>query len=105
MPDSIVYTDCWRSYNALDNIGVCSGVLYNIGGGMSNSISILELFSILESELDINLSYYVTPWRSNDQKVFVADTGKAFNDFLWKILKRLKYRWQEKPFARAQGKR
>ncbi|MCS5623607.1 MAG: hypothetical protein NZ735_06600, partial [Candidatus Marinimicrobia bacterium] len=54
------------------------------GGGMSNSISILELFSILESELDINLSYYVTPWRSNDQKVFVADTGKAYNDFLWK---------------------
>ena len=46
--------------------------------------SINELFSILESELDINLSYYVTPWRSNDQKVFVADTGKAYNDFLWK---------------------
>ena len=61
-----------------------SGEAYNIGGGMSNSISILELFSILESELDINLSYYEAPWRSNDQKVFVADTGKAYNDFLWK---------------------
>ena len=71
-------------FSAIDSIGVCSGEAYNIGGGMSNSISILELFSILESELDINLSYYVTPWRSNDQKVFVADTGKAYNDFLWK---------------------
>ena len=71
-------------FSAIDSIGVCSGEAYNIGGGMSNSISILELFSILESKLDINLSYYVTPWRSNDQKVFVADTGKAYSDFLWK---------------------
>ena len=71
-------------FSAIDSIEVCSGEAYNIGGGMSNSISILELFSILESKLDIDLSYYVTPWRSNDQKVFVADTGKAYNDFLWK---------------------
>jgi CDP-paratose 2-epimerase len=69
---------------AVDNIDSCAGQAYNIGGGINNSISLLELFSFLEGELDVQLLYHEIPWRSNDQRVFIADTRKAYKNFAWK---------------------
>jgi CDP-paratose 2-epimerase len=66
--------------NAVEN---CAGKAFNIGGGMANSLSLLELFSMLEQELNVNLTYQQLPWRSNDQKVFVADIRKAEREFHW----------------------
>ncbi|MBT4732715.1 NAD-dependent epimerase/dehydratase family protein [Candidatus Woesearchaeota archaeon] len=68
---------------AVKNIKICCGKSYNIGGGLSNSLSLIELFNILESELNVNLLYHKIPWRANDQKVFIADIRKAYSDFLW----------------------
>jgi CDP-paratose 2-epimerase len=62
----------------------CSGKAFNIGGGMANSLSLLELFSILEQELNVKITYQQLPWRSNDQKVFVADIRRAAHEFHWK---------------------
>ena len=67
--------------NAVEN---CAGKAFNIGGGMANSLSLLELFSMLEQELNVSLTYEQLPWRSNDQKVFVADIRRAEREFLWK---------------------
>ncbi len=64
-------------------VNKCSGKAFNIGGGMSNSLSLLELFSILEHELSVKLTYQQLPWRSNDQKVFVADIRRATSEFSW----------------------
>jgi CDP-paratose 2-epimerase len=61
----------------------CAGKAFNIGGGMSNSLSLLELFAMLEQELDVKLAYQQLPWRSNDQKVFVADIRRAQHEFHW----------------------
>jgi CDP-paratose 2-epimerase len=61
----------------------CAGKAFNIGGGMGNSLSLLELFSILEQELNVKLKYQQLPWRSNDQKVFVADIRRAAREFKW----------------------
>lgn len=66
--------------NAVDQ---CAGKAFNIGGGMPNSLSLLELFAMLEQELDVKLTYQQLPWRSNDQKVFVADIRRASREFLW----------------------
>lgn len=44
---------------------------------MQNSSSLLELFSFLESELDIKMKYTQLPPRESDQRVFVADISKA----------------------------
>lgn len=49
------------------------GQAFNIGGCMENSLSILELFDILEHELEISLNYLKLDPRISDQKVFVAD--------------------------------
>lgn len=63
-------------FSAAENIDKINGEAFNIGGGMSNSLSLLELFEILESELDVKLKYEKLPWRHSDQKVFVADVSK-----------------------------
>lgn len=70
-------------FKAYENLDGVAGQAFNIGGGMDNSLSLLELFSILESELNIKLIYDQLPWRSNDQKVFVADISKAKSKFNW----------------------
>jgi CDP-paratose 2-epimerase len=71
--------DCY--FSAVESIRTTSGQAFNMGGGMKNSLSLLELFSILESELGIELKYERLPWRQADQKVFVADTKKARERF------------------------
>ena len=70
-------------FNAVNKAHQCAGQAFNIGGGMKNSLSLLELFQILESELDVQLSYDQLPFRSNDQKVFVANIAKAQNILDW----------------------
>lgn len=64
-------------FKSLENIENIKGEAFNIGGGMENSLSLLELFAFLEKELDINLSFTNLKPRASDQKVFVADISKA----------------------------
>lgn len=71
-------------FSAIDQIDKTKGQAFNVGGGMQNSLSLLELFKILEQELDIEMLHTKLPWRKSDQKVYVADTGKAFETFGWK---------------------
>jgi len=60
------------------------GQAFNIGGGMENSLSLLELFNILEKELSIKLDYTKLPWRECDQKVFVASIDKTKQTIGWR---------------------
>ena len=59
------------------------GQAFNVGGGMNNSSSLLELFIFLEKELDINMNYTQLPVRESDQRVFVSDLTKAKNLIGW----------------------
>jgi CDP-paratose 2-epimerase len=70
-------------FKALEVAPTLRGQAFNIGGGMSNSLSLIELFAFLERELVVQLSYEKRPWRESDQKVFVADTTKARELFGW----------------------
>lgn len=67
--------DCY--FGAVQAIDKTRGQAFNMGGGIENSLSLLELFAILEDELKIKLNYRQLPWRASDQRVFVADTSKA----------------------------
>ncbi|WP_036150935.1 GDP-mannose 4,6-dehydratase [Maribacter forsetii] len=83
--DVLYGDDLINCYNlAIENIGTTKGKAYNIGGGMDNSFSLLELFGVLEEKLGIEMEYIQKPWRESDQKVFVADILKAEKDFNWK---------------------
>ncbi|MEP1094950.1 MAG: GDP-mannose 4,6-dehydratase [Cyclobacteriaceae bacterium] len=70
-------------FKASEHINNIKGEAFNIGGGIENSLSLLELFKMLEEELDITMNYKQLPWRVSDQKVFVADNTKIDNAIEW----------------------
>lgn len=70
-------------FSALENVDKVCGNAYNIGGTMQQSLSLLELFAMLEDILGIKLCYEQLAPRVSDQKVFVADITKIKNALGW----------------------
>ncbi len=68
---------------AYEHIAEARGEAFNIGGGLGNSMSLLELLQFLERRLGIPLRYTNLPWRQSDQKFFVADNSKAERLLQW----------------------
>lgn len=68
---------------ALNNIDVGRGQAFNIGGGITNSLSLLELFEMLEGITGARLAYQQLQARENDQRVFIADISKAKRLLNW----------------------
>ena len=69
---------------AVKNIDKAKGRAFNIGGGIANSLSLLELFALLEEFAGVKLNYTRLPVRESDQRVFVADITKAHELLGWK---------------------
>lgn len=70
-------------FSAIEHIDAVRGQAFNVGGGMQNSLSLLELFSLLEEITGTNLRYKRLPARESDQRVFVADVAKAKKLLCW----------------------
>jgi len=76
--DLLYASDCVNLYlRAAEKIDAIQGQVFNIGGGIDNSLSLLELFEYLERLLQIKMEYTKLPVRESDQKIFVADIAKA----------------------------
>ena len=73
-------------YSALERIEFAQGHAFNIGGGLQNSLSLLELFALLEELVGVSLKYVKLPPRESDQLVFIADCGKAERLLHWRPL-------------------
>lgn len=56
---------------------------FNIGGGPSNSLSLIELFEFISKELDIDYEIKSGDWRTSDQKVFISDNSKVMDHLKW----------------------
>lgn len=69
--------------SAAENIDKIKGKPFNIGGGIVNSLSLLELFEYLELSLQIKLNYTQLDPRISDQKFFVADISKISKLLNW----------------------
>jgi CDP-paratose 2-epimerase len=77
--------DMKRLYNAaINKIDLAKGHAFNIGGGIENSLSLLELFTLLEEFICVKLDYKKLPARESDQRVFVSDVTKASAVLDWK---------------------
>lgn len=70
-------------FRAVQRIAASRGMVFNIGGGMSNSLSLIELFNLMEDLYDVRLPVVKLPPRSCDQRVFVADIRKACAELGW----------------------
>ncbi len=83
--DVLFIDDLIRAFElAAKHIDVTAGQVYNIGGGPSNVLSLLELIAHLEELLGRKLPCSFDGWRPGDQKVYVSDIEKARRDFGWK---------------------
>jgi CDP-paratose 2-epimerase len=67
----------------IKNINVCSGEVYNVGGGFSNTMSLLELINLIKNKLNKKLKYDYSDWRPGDQKIYISDISKIKSDTGW----------------------
>jgi len=68
---------------AVDKADTLAGQYFNIGGGPSNTMSLLELAALLEARLGRKLPLTYSDWRPGDQKVFVCNIDKAKRMLGW----------------------
>ena len=69
---------------AADGINKTKGEIYNIGGGVKNSISLLEFIRILEKRFGKKIKLKFGKERMGDQKVFISDNSKLEKSLNWK---------------------
>jgi CDP-paratose 2-epimerase len=85
--DVLYVGDLIAAYDrAIEQIDVTRGKAYNIGGGPQNTLSLLELVSLLEENFGSRLKYKFDDWRPGDQLVFISDVRPAAVDFGWSPL-------------------
>ncbi len=83
--DLLYVGDLIEAYDlAIQNIKTTSGRVYNLGGGLKNSISVwLEFGPILQKLFRKDITIKKDNPRPGDQFIFIADTSRAKKDFGW----------------------
>jgi len=81
--DVLFIDDLLDAYDAAFAATNVAGRVYNIGGGPSNVLSLLELLAYIEKRQNRKLPHDVAGWRPGDQKVFVSDIRRAQTELGW----------------------
>lgn len=68
---------------AAANIERSAGNVYNIGGGPSNVLSLVELLTHIEGRLGSTIPAARDEWRPGDQRVYISDIRRAKEHFGW----------------------
>ncbi len=107
--DVLCVKDLVRAIDAVRrNLKVTAGQIYNVGGGMGNTVSLLELMDIIRKLTGKRLDYIAEEPRPGDQPVYVTDYSKLQRHTGWKpeislkrTLKLLLEFWEEHQKALA----
>ena len=82
--DVLHVRDLARAYEAaFEHRKAARGQAFNIGGGPTNVMSLLELIRHLEEDLGIRIPLQWSDWRPGDQPVFVCNVEKAKRLLNW----------------------
>ena len=68
---------------AIKHIDNAKGQAFNVGGGIENSLSLLELFVKLQKIANVKLRYKKIAVRESDQRFFVSDLSKTKQLLNW----------------------
>ncbi|HEU4628775.1 MAG TPA: NAD-dependent epimerase/dehydratase family protein [Gemmatimonadaceae bacterium] len=83
--DVLYVGDLVAAYEAaVVGIATTAGNAYNVGGGPSNTLSLLELLQLLAARVGHVPAHTFEEARPGDQLVFVSDVRKAARDFGWR---------------------
>ncbi len=80
--DMLFAADLVEAYDAFVKSGFKSEV-FNIGGGVNNTISLLEFLDILEEISGKRPKVNFSDWRPSDQKVYITDISKVKTKLNW----------------------
>lgn len=91
--DILYIDDLVKAYwYAIKKIDIARGKIYNVGGGIKNSIAVwTELEPILEKLFNKKISPHFATWRPGDQKVYISDIRKIASELGWKPMISSKY--------------
>jgi CDP-paratose 2-epimerase len=82
--DVLDIADLVRAFEAVRNLEPSGeGRVYNVGGGPGNSVSLLELMSMIKELSGRKLETSFDAARPGDQAVYVSNTHKLQNDTEW----------------------
>src|ERR1700722_16389928 len=82
--DILFIEDLLNAYDAAFAAGdVAAGRAFNIGGGVSNVISLRELLAFIEQRSGAKIPAGNADWRPGDQKVFISDIRRARTELGW----------------------
>ena len=83
--DLLYVDDLIKAYDlAIENIETTKGQIYNIGGGVKNTISVwFEFNPILQKLFKRKIDILSSDWRPGDQPIFISDIRKSRKDFGW----------------------
>jgi len=80
--DVLFIDDLFNAWDqSVKHIDVCSGQVFNIGGGINFTMSLLELLAYLERFLNKKIKYKFGDRRPGDQPVYISDIDKAQDIF------------------------
>jgi len=83
--DVLCVDDLVRAFDAVrKNISITRGQIYNVGGGIENTTSLLELMDEIEKLTGSPVDYVLDELRPGDQLVYVTDYSKIHRDTGWK---------------------
>lgn len=82
--DLLYIDDLINAYEmAISDIDNTFGQAYNVGGGLANSVSLLEAIQMISELLGHEVETKFFDPRPGDQKVFISDNTKAKDNFGW----------------------
>lgn len=80
--DVLYVDDLIEAFDAFIDSDIRHGV-WNIGGGPSNTTSLLEFLDFLEKDLSKKPEIKFADWRPSDQKVYISNIEKIKNELNW----------------------
>ncbi|GAC1430548.1 MAG: GDP-mannose 4,6-dehydratase [Terriglobales bacterium] len=82
--DVLAVQDLLRAFEAVyRNREITAGQIYNVGGGVNNAISLLELIDAIEMLLHKRTRHSFRPSRPGDQLVYISDFTKLQRHVGW----------------------
>jgi CDP-paratose 2-epimerase len=81
--DVLYVEDLVRAYDAFLSDPIDKPTVYNIGGGVRHTTSLLELLDLLEDLVGRRPAVTFDDWREGDQRVYVSNVQRAMEALDW----------------------